>query len=60
MVALERRAVKRMMAAMVALFCDSFAQEEGVLPRGVDETRKMEHPRCRKLRRSRAYQPRSE
>jgi hypothetical protein len=27
----------------------------GGTPRGVDETRKMEHPRCRKLRRSRVY-----
>jgi hypothetical protein len=30
-------------------------EREGVL-RGVDEVRKVEHPRCRRLRRSRAYQ----
>ena len=30
----------------------------GGTPSGVDETRKMEHPQCRRLRRSRAYQPR--
>jgi transposase len=32
----------------------------GGTPRGVDETRKMEHPQCRKLRPSGAYQPRFE
>jgi transposase len=34
-------------------------RREGVLPGGVDETRKMEHPQCRRLRRSGAYQQRS-
>ena len=33
--------------------------QEGVL-RGVVEVRMMEHPRCRKPRRARAYQPHSE
>jgi hypothetical protein len=33
--------------------------QEGGTPRGVDEARQMEHPRCRKLRRSRVYPLRS-
>jgi len=36
-----------------------FVSEPGGVPGGVDETRKMEHPQCRRLRRSGAYQQRS-
>jgi hypothetical protein len=55
----ERRVVAKAEHLAKVTYGSLCQRREGVLPGGVDETRKMEHPQCRRLRRSGAYQQRS-